>query len=82
MILNNAHCKATDAVLGQHQTIHSVNDNMADAQKSAGEVYNSCDGVHIISPESLAAKTPAAQTTPEVDDVPFECIGRNQFKLK
>ena len=82
MILNNAHCKSTDAVLGQHQTIHSVNDNMEDAQKSAGEVYNSCDGVHIISPESIKAKEPVKPTTPDVDDVPFECIGRNQFKLR
>ena len=82
MTINNAHCKSTDAVLGQHQTIHSVNDNMADAQKSAGEVYNSCDGVHIISPESIKAKEPVKPTTPDVDDVPFECVGRNQFKLR
>ena len=83
MVLNNAYCKSTDAVLGQHQTIHSVNDNMEDAQKSAGEVYNSCDGVHIISPESIAAKNNSTRQEPEVnDDVPFECVGGNQFKLK
>jgi len=82
MTINNAHCRSTDAVIGQHQTIHSVHDNNADAVKSAEEIYNSCDDVRIISPESIKSKEPVKSTTPDIDDVPFECVGRNQFKLK
>jgi len=78
--INNMHDKATDAVLGQHVSIESVHPNSQEAEKAAAALVGHSDGVNIVSPESV--KSTAQPANDVVDDVPFECVGGNTFKLK
>jgi len=78
LVIDNVHCKATDAVLGQNISIHSVYDSKEEAYKEADKLNAYCDGVDIISPETIKSDN----NTYKIEDVPFECVGANIFKLK
>jgi hypothetical protein len=69
----NAHCKATDGVVGQNLTIHSIHDNSQEAQTEIKKIYGDFDFIDLVTPQSIhTPKSHPSYKQPDDKDVPFE----------
>jgi hypothetical protein len=79
------YCKSTDGCLGTSVSIEKVCSTREEAEKEQ-EKFNAAEfsdlSVRIISPEDFKPKQQKDAASTENDDVPFESVGNNKFKLK
>ena len=79
------YCKSTDGCLGTSISIEKICSTREEAEKEQEKFHTaeySDISVRIISPEDFKSPHDKDAKSTEIDDVPFESVGSNKFKLK